>query len=118
MEIAVSQDGDGTLIRLEGAMDIAGAAELQDALRRALDEKRRLRIDVAGVTDLDVTAWQLLWAAQRDASRRGIECTFAGKLPETLESFLASAGLAPPSAAEWAGSPEPAMTKNAGKDLE
>ena len=66
-----------SLIGLEGAIDIASAAELKKLLLEGLNSGREVRVSLAGATDLDVTAVQLLWAAEREASRSGVTCFFA-----------------------------------------
>jgi anti-anti-sigma regulatory factor len=102
--ITESQTDDAGLVRLEGVIDIAVAAELaaelKDALGRGVAEGKPVRIEVEGVTGLDVTAWQLLWAAQRDAGRKGIEFSLAGEMPEPVQSLLECVGL------EDAGAPQ------------
>jgi anti-anti-sigma regulatory factor len=88
-----SQADDTSLVRLEGVIDISMAAELKDALSRAVAACRPIRIVADGVTGLDVTAFQLLRAARRDAGQKGIGFSFAGRLSESMLGFLESAGL-------------------------
>ncbi len=58
------------MIRLDGEIDIGCAAELKSVLEEALavkgDVSDPARISLAQVTAMDVTAVQLLWAAQRE----------------------------------------------------
>lgn len=100
MAITGSQIDDASLVRLEGVIDISVAAELKDALGRAIAESRPVRIAAEGVTGLDVTAFQLLQAAQREARQK---VSFAGNLPEPVRSFLESVGLVDWSAPERSG---------------
>lgn len=79
-------------IRLEGEMNIASAAELKAALLRGLDCGTELRVYLAGATALDVTALQLLWAAEREARRSGHLFTLAGGVPEELLLAVLEAG--------------------------
>ena len=69
MGITVEQGEESNVIRLEGAIDIASAAELKSTLLSRAQSPGRAgalgaRFDHA---DLDVTAIQLLWAAEREA---------------------------------------------------
>jgi anti-anti-sigma factor len=91
--ISLSHSDDAGLVRLDGVIDISVAEELKNVLTRAIADGRRLRIAVEGVTGLDVTAWQLLLAARREARQKGIGCTLENKLAESVERFLGSVGL-------------------------
>ncbi|MGA3130550.1 MAG: STAS domain-containing protein [Terracidiphilus sp.] len=93
MGIALDQANDACLLRLEGVVDISSAAELKAALLEAIAEGKAIRVSAEDVSDLDVCAYQLLWAAEREANRSGLQFAFTGKLSETIESSLASAGL-------------------------
>lgn len=93
MGITLEQSEESSMIRLEGAVDIASAAELKKLLLQALGSGHEVRIALDGVTDLDVTAVQLLWAARREAKVLGVKFTFAEQVPESVTSTLAHAGL-------------------------
>jgi anti-anti-sigma regulatory factor len=69
------------LIGLEGAIDIASAAELKKLLLEALSCGREVRVSLQGATDLDVTAVQLLWAAERAARGAGVDFALSGAAP-------------------------------------
>jgi anti-anti-sigma factor len=91
--IALEQGEELSVVRLEGAIDIAAAAELKQRLLEAFASGHEVRVELAGVTDLDVTAVQLLWAARRQAEVAGAGFAFAGKLPEPVTGALVHAGL-------------------------
>lgn len=73
MSIAANQTSDFTLLQLDGVIDIGCAAELKTLLQGALDSGRGIRLSLGPIGDLDVTALQLLWAAQREARRAGLQ---------------------------------------------
>lgn len=100
MSIELNQTADLSLIRLEGVVDIGSAVELKAALLQAMEAGRYIRISIEEVSGFDVSAFQLLWAAQRDAKRRGVGFGFNGDLPAGIEALLASSGLAGLLAAE------------------
>ena len=81
------------MIRLEGEIDIAVAAELKAVLLEALASGREISVGLEGVTALDVTAFQLLWAAGREAKQAGRKFRLSGARGEPVRSALASMGL-------------------------
>lgn len=93
MGISLNQLDDSSLIRLDGVIDIASAVELKAALLEALATGKEVRISLEATTDLDVTAFQLLWAAEREAKRLGVGLTLTGQPPEQVVRSLASVGL-------------------------
>jgi anti-anti-sigma regulatory factor len=82
-----------TTIQLEGAIDIGCAAELKAALVEAVAPGRTIRVSAEGASELDVTAYQLLWAASREAKRSGAWLVLAGRMPEPVRVTLAEMGL-------------------------
>jgi anti-anti-sigma regulatory factor len=52
-----------------------------------------VRIELSAAEVLDVTAYELLWAAEREARRTGLPFSFAGPAPDVLLTALAEAGL-------------------------
>jgi anti-anti-sigma regulatory factor len=93
MAIVISPNGDARRIELDGAIDISAAAELKAALVEALGSGAAIRISVDGMTDVDVTIFQLLWAAQREAERLQLPFHLAGELRESVRDSLAPLGL-------------------------
>lgn len=92
MGIALDEKEESNLIRLEGAIDINCAAELKSSLLTSLASGRGVSVLLSGVTYLDVTAVQLLWAAEREAKASAVQFTFVGQLPQQVVDDLASAG--------------------------
>jgi anti-anti-sigma regulatory factor len=80
-------------IRLEGEIGIPFASELKSVLLQALAGGKDLRVDVRGVTELDVTAYQLLWAVERKASGSGAGFSLAESVPEKISQAMVNAGL-------------------------
>ena len=79
-------------ITFEGSIGIADAANLKSLLIGALATGKETHIALEQATDLDVTAVQLLWAAQREARKRGIGFTFDGAVPKGISATLTGAG--------------------------
>jgi anti-anti-sigma regulatory factor len=78
---------------LDGQIDIASSAELKKALLDALSAGKKLNISLERVTDLDVTAVQLLWAARREAQSANIDFAFDKREPQEVTAALADVGL-------------------------
>lgn len=88
-------DSDGlSQIQLEGDIDIAAAAEIKKILVEALGSGNELRVSLRRATGLDVTAIQLLHAAEEAASHSGVRFTYDGCVPQGLSVQLAEAGFA------------------------
>ena len=92
MSLASNQEDVSTVIRLDGAIDISGAADLKTALLEALQPGRTIELGLDCVSGMDVTAVQLLWAAQREAKALGANFRFIGQVPEAVSAYLAEAG--------------------------
>jgi anti-anti-sigma regulatory factor len=87
------EKGDGlTLVRIEGAIDIASAAELKAVLLEALTAPGDVRIDAGQAAYFDITAMQLLWAAEREAKKLGVGFGSTDELPAPVRAGLREAG--------------------------
>lgn len=80
-------------MRLNGDVAIGAARELKGALIEALAFCRELKIDLTGVTALDMTTLQLLWAAQDAAAKAGIRVILTGPVPEGVEQAMGLASM-------------------------
>jgi anti-anti-sigma regulatory factor len=81
-----------SVIRLDGSVGIASAAELKKLLLQTLESGKEVRVSLERATDLDVTAVQLLWAAGCEAKRSGVRFTFLETVPEDISIALGDAG--------------------------
>jgi anti-anti-sigma factor len=93
MPATVEEREDASLVRLEGAMDIASTAEMKSFLLNALASKKELRLTLEGATELDITALQVLYAAERDAAKAGIHFALEGSVPDEISAAMTDAGL-------------------------
>ena len=92
MQVTLEQGEVSNVIHLEGAIDISCAVELKTVLTMALELGKKVCISLQNVTGLDVTAVQLLWAAERAARRAGMRIELESPLPQAVISQLASVG--------------------------
>lgn len=90
----IETDGVG-VIALEGRADITEAEQLKSALLEAVAAPAGMRVEVSGVTAVDVTVVQLLWTAQRQARQAGKRFEMAGPWSGEAEGQLREMGLYP-----------------------
>jgi ABC-type transporter Mla MlaB component len=93
MGIRIEQTGNGHLLALDGVIDISVVAELKAALVDAIGAGENIDVSVEAVTGIDIAAYQLLWAANREAAPLGTRLALAGELPESARHTLAEMGL-------------------------
>jgi len=93
MPIIWEQSGSTCLIRLVGEVTIAQAAELKQMLIQALKEGKEVRLDLEAATEMDITALQLLWAADREAKKTAVGFFIVGHVPEGLSAAAMEAGM-------------------------
>ena len=92
MPIMLEQCEGANVIHLQGAIDISLAAELKTTLLEALTSPGPLRVALSADADLDVTAIQLLWAAEREAKASHASFTLDGCVPDAVSTNLKMTG--------------------------
>ena len=93
MPVTLKENETTSLIILQGAIDITSAGELKGLLLQALTAGKEMRVALDGVTALDVTTVQLMWAARREAKASGKGFAFEGQAPSAVISSLHDAGI-------------------------
>jgi len=93
MPVELQKDRGLCVIHLDGEINITSATALKEALLRALESGTELRADLERATELDITALQLLWAAEREARGAGKVFTVLGAVPDRILQATAEAGL-------------------------
>ncbi len=94
MSVSLEQGEALCLIHLEGQVDINCAAELKKLLLSALESGKGFRLDLERAIGLDVTALQLLWAANREAEKVEKGFSVTGRVPEAISAAASEAGFA------------------------
>ena len=92
MSVSLDQGDAQCLIHLEGVVDINSAAELKKLLVIALQFGKEVRLDLERATELDVTAMQLLWAANCEAKRTEMGFSVVGRVPDAISATVSDAG--------------------------
>jgi len=90
--VAFEREENLSWIRLEGEVGIGSAAELKDILVQALGSGKQVRVSLQSVTELDVTAVELLWAARREAKASSVAFAIETPVPPMVTSALLQAG--------------------------
>jgi anti-anti-sigma regulatory factor len=67
----MEQQESQSVIRLAGELTLTSAAELKNLLLQGLASGNNLRLDLEQAEVIDITLMQLLWAAGREADRKG-----------------------------------------------
>lgn len=63
--------GEGQVLKVSGEVTIRDARGFHEALLAALEGANELRVDLRGMTDIDLAGLQLLCAAHHSAGRAG-----------------------------------------------
>jgi anti-anti-sigma regulatory factor len=92
LPITYTQGDDSVAIQLEGVVDIVCAAELKKSLLDALNSGKPVRVSLDQCTDFDVTGFQLLWAAAREAKSQHIDFALASPIPPPILDSLKHVG--------------------------
>jgi anti-anti-sigma regulatory factor len=88
MPVAIEQSVETSTVLLNGDVGIGAARELKCAFTEALASGKGLMIDLTGVTTLDITTLQLLWAAQHAAAKTGIQWVLMEPVPGEVEQAM------------------------------
>jgi anti-anti-sigma regulatory factor len=95
MPVVMEQSETKSIVRLDETVSIESAAELKECLLEVLNVRKDIEISLAQVKNLDITAMQLLWAAEHAAKALGIGFRFLGPLAEEVSLSLSDAGFEP-----------------------
>jgi anti-anti-sigma regulatory factor len=93
--VILDQRAGISVVSLDGDVDIRAATELKDILLAALLTRQELRVELAGLTTLDITILQLLWAARLAAARSDTKLILAGPVSEGAKQAMDLASMPP-----------------------
>jgi anti-anti-sigma regulatory factor len=93
MPATVEERGNASFVRLDGAVDIASAAEMKSIFLNALASNKEIKLMLADATELDITALQILYAAKREAAKTGIYFALEGSVPDEISAAITDGGL-------------------------
>jgi len=80
------------LIHLDGELTISIAPELKQIILRGLASAQTLSFDLQDVSEVDITALQLLWAARREARALGLQTAISRQVTDCVLSAGVDAG--------------------------
>ena len=84
---------EASQLRLEGAVDVGEASHLKDLLLDSLTAGKKICVDLAHATYLDITCIQLLYALERETQRGGLELELLAGPAEDVARGLNDAGM-------------------------
>ena len=93
MGMMLAHSEEANLLRLEGAVDIGEASRLKDQLLESLTAGKKICVDLAHATYLDITCIQLLYALERETQRGGLETELLSGPAEDVARGLKEAGM-------------------------
>lgn len=94
LQIARSGADGKVAFTLAGEFTIYAAAEVHALIGEALGSAIHIRIDLSGVSEFDSSALQILRAAAREATERGVALEVVGH-PPALQSVMTLMSLGP-----------------------
>jgi anti-anti-sigma regulatory factor len=90
LQVEVERCESHSVIRLQGELNVACAAELKGVLVATMAEGGDLQVDLEGAVAIDVSIMQLLWATRDEAKRMGTD--FAVRASEAVGLASRDAG--------------------------
>lgn len=79
-------------IHLEGTVNLSSAEELKGLLIEGFASQRNLRLNLSNLQETDITVMQLLWAAEREAERLGVN--ISGSVSDMAKAAASDVGFA------------------------
>jgi len=92
LKTRIDQSGGSVSLAIEGEMIIDHAEELKRFFLGALEGRRSVELNMAGVSKVDIFGLQLLCSAHRYAGKADKELTLIGQQPEALRDAIVMAG--------------------------
>ncbi len=92
IKFETEKPGESGTIAVNGPLDISRAKEARDALLRALEEVKTLVVDLAGLTDADITTLQVLCSAHLYCLKTGKKISIQGEVPGVLRELIDQSG--------------------------
>jgi anti-anti-sigma factor len=92
MPVTMERNESSDVVRLEGEVNIAFAAELKTMLTEALEVRQPVSIELHQATGIDVCIVQLLVAAVREWKQIGVRLELFGPLQDELSAAMMDAG--------------------------
>lgn len=91
--LKITKKKDRTQVAISGPMTILQAAELREGLLKAFDAGSDVELSLAGVTEMDLTALQLLCSAHRTSLQKGVRLALVGGQPQAVAAVVELAGM-------------------------
>jgi len=93
MSLQLQEFRNRSVIQLEDSITLNCASELRDLLLQVLNSKNQIEIDVSRVTEFDLSALQILYAARLAANQTGAGLSTASPVPEVVRAAIQESGI-------------------------
>jgi anti-anti-sigma regulatory factor len=93
LSITAAQIENKWLIRIDGEAAISCSNELKQALLDAVLSGTEVQLDLATVTEIDMTAIQLILATARECKKAGQDFSFSAAAPSNVREAFLEAGV-------------------------
>ena len=87
MEVAVSQDGDMTVLTIKGRLDTATAPQLQEMLIPLVDSAKRVKLDFANLIYISSAGLRVLLLGEKTAKSRDGSMNIVNVADDVREIF-------------------------------
>lgn len=94
MDAELDRTAEGSVLKLKGSWTVERARELKRALLDALNSGERIIIESQGITELDLSAMQLLCSAHRMSLRLGKHLSLHEQKSKPLKRMARDLGFA------------------------
>ncbi len=92
LDVSLENSGDVAFLKLRGEMTVQSTAELKACIIQAFGNVENIFLDMAEVSDVDVSSFQFLCAAYRTATLLGKNLKLTGNVPLHFRMKSSSAG--------------------------
>lgn len=79
-------------VTISGELCVERVAEFRTQLLESISVDHELAIDISGVTRIDLSGIQLIYATRRECERRGIALRLIGNITDAVGSVISAAG--------------------------
>ena len=93
MSLQLEEAQNRVVVHLEDSVTLSSASELHDLFLQALNSRKPIAVDVSKVTEIDLSAIQILFAAHAEAIRTDHGFSATNTIPEAVRQTIRESGL-------------------------
>jgi ABC-type transporter Mla MlaB component len=92
MSVTAGSLSDLSTVSIEGEFTLPRITEIRDTLLRAIDREAKVHLNLANISQVDISALQLFCSIHKTLDMRSKTVTITGKAPALFSELLARAG--------------------------